>query len=227
MPEETNYFKKLNAISVNDHVEQKGGLTYLSWPYAWAEIKKEDPTANYVIYENPEGLNYFHDGKTAWVKVGVTCHGIEHVEMLPVMDYKNNSIRKDNITSFDVNKTIQRCLTKAVARHGLGLYIYAGEDLPEDGTPKADPKADGGKSTTKAKGAKAPAAEDLTLTDYVKRIALMLKDMEVKEGSKETYKKIVVDVTGSADFKVKTATQEQLPTVVNIYSALVAKGYKY
>ena len=76
--------------------------------------------------------NYFSDGKTCWVKTGVTINDIEHIEELPVMDYKNKSILLDNVSSFDVNKAIQRSLTKAVARHGLGLYIYAGEDLPEE-----------------------------------------------------------------------------------------------
>ena len=126
-----NTFEKLNAINVNDKTEQKNGLTYLSWAWAWAEIKKVDPEATYTIYENADGCFYHTDGKTAWVKTGVTVGGIEHIEYLPVMDFRNKSISVDNITSFDVNKTIQRSLTKACARHGLGLYIYAGEDLPE------------------------------------------------------------------------------------------------
>ena len=126
-----NTFEKLNSINVNDKTEQKNGLTYLSWAWAWGEIKKVDPKANYTIYENADGLFYHTDGKTAWVKTGVTVDGIEHIEYLPVMDYKNKSISVENITSFDVNKAIQRSLTKACARHGLGLYIYAGEDLPE------------------------------------------------------------------------------------------------
>lgn len=132
MADEKNYFKELYDVNVNDYVEKKNGLSYLSWPYAWAEIKKRYPDANYVIYENKDGWNYFTDGKTCWVKTGVTINGIEHIEYLPVMDYKNKSIPANGVTSFDVNKAIQRSLTKAVARHGLGLYIYAGEDLPED-----------------------------------------------------------------------------------------------
>ena len=103
----------------------------LSWAWAWAEIKKVDSKATYTIYENANGWNYHTDGRTAWVKTGVTVDGIEHIEYLPVMDYKNKSIPADSLTSFDVNKAIQRSLTKACARHGLGLYIYAGEDLPE------------------------------------------------------------------------------------------------
>ena len=127
-----NYFKALNDINVNDKTEKKNGLTYLSWAWAWGEIKKMFPDSNYTVYENSEGWNYFTDGKTCWVKTGVTVNGIEHIEYLPVMDFKNKSIPADSVTSFDVNKAIQRSLTKAVARHGLGLYIYAGEDLPEE-----------------------------------------------------------------------------------------------
>ena len=130
-----NTFEKLNAVNVNDKTENKNGLTYLSWAWAWAELKKVDPKANYTIYENAEGWNYHTDGKTAWVKTGVTIEGLEHIEYLPVMDYRNRSIPLDKITSFDVNKAIQRSLTKACARHGLGLYIYAGEDLPEAEMP--------------------------------------------------------------------------------------------
>lgn len=128
----SNYFEELNGINVNDKTETKGNLTYLSWAWAWGELKKKHPDAVYTIYENSEGWFYHTDGKTAWVKTGVTVNDIEHIEYLPVMDYKNKSIPIDAITSTDVNKTIQRSLTKAVARHGLGLYIYAGEDLPDD-----------------------------------------------------------------------------------------------
>lgn len=126
-----NYFNQLNQINVNDKTEKKGNLTYLSWAWAWAEVKKLFPDATYRIYENDLGWNYHTDNNTCWVKTGVTINGIEHIEYLPVMDYKNKSIPLDKITSFDVNKAIQRSLTKACARHGLGLYIYAGEDLPE------------------------------------------------------------------------------------------------
>lgn len=126
-----NYFSVLNGINVNGKTEKKNGLTYLSWAWAWGEIKKLHPDATYTIYDNAQGWNYHTDGRTAWVKTGVTINGIEHIEELPVMDYKNKSISLEQLTSFDVNKTIQRSLTKACARHGLGLYIYAGEDLPE------------------------------------------------------------------------------------------------
>ena len=130
-----NYFKTLYDVNVKKKVKKKNNLNYLSWSAAWAEVKKIYPDATYHIYERetPEGLviNYFTDGKTCWVKTGVTINGIEHIEDLPVMDFKNQSIKLENVTSSDVNKAIQRSLTKACARHGLGLYIYEGEDLPE------------------------------------------------------------------------------------------------
>jgi len=125
-------FETLNAVNVNGKTEKKNGLTYLSWAFAWGEVKKNYPDAIYTIYENQQGWNYFTDGKTCWVKTGVTIQGIEHIEYLPVMDYRNASIPAEKVTSYDVNKAIQRSLTKACARHGLGLYIYAGEDLPEE-----------------------------------------------------------------------------------------------
>ena len=133
--EKQSVFATLNAINVNDHVEKKSNgrveLSYLSWAWAWAEVKKAYPEAFYTIYENADGWNYHTDGRTCWVKTGVTIEGLEHVEYLPVMDNRNKSIPVNEVTSFDVNKAIQRSLTKAAARHGLGLYIYAGEDLPE------------------------------------------------------------------------------------------------
>ena len=125
-------FEVLNAIDCNEHVEKKNNLSYLSWAWAWQIVKKNYPDAFYTIYENASGLFYHTDGKTCWVKTGVTINGLEHIEYLPVMDFKNKSIPLNAVTSFDVNKAIQRSLTKAVARHGLGLYIYAGEDLPEE-----------------------------------------------------------------------------------------------
>jgi hypothetical protein len=133
--EKKSIFQTLNDINVNGHTEVKDTgrvrLTYLSWAWAWAEVKKNYPDATYTVYENANGWNYHTDGRTCWVKTGVTIKGMEHIEYLPVMDNRNNSIPADEVTSTDVNKAIQRSLTKAAARHGLGLYIYAGEDLPE------------------------------------------------------------------------------------------------
>ena len=124
-------FATLSTIDCKGKIEKKNGLSYLSWAWAWQILKEKYPSATYTIYENKDGLNYHTDGHTCWVKTGVTVEGVEHIEYLPVMDYRNASIPVAKVTSFDVNKAIQRSLTKAVARHGLGLYIYAGEDIPD------------------------------------------------------------------------------------------------
>ena len=133
-PEHASVYEVLSAINVNQYTEKKNGLTYLSWAWAWAELLKRYPESMYTVYERPGEygpVNYFTDGRTCWVKTGVTVGGKEYIEMLPVMDFRNKAIPVESVTSMDVNKAIQRSLTKAVARHGLGLYIYAGEDLPE------------------------------------------------------------------------------------------------
>ena len=90
-------FEKLNKLDVSSKVEKKNGLSYLSWAWAWGELCKAYPKAIYKVYENKDELNYFHDGKTAWVKVGVTVDELEHVEMLPVMDFKINTIELNHI----------------------------------------------------------------------------------------------------------------------------------
>ena len=127
-------FGTLAAVNCNEHIEKKNNgkveLSYLSWAWAWHYIKSRYPNAYYTIYERQDGVPYWTDGRTAWVKTGVTIEGMEHIEYLPIMDYRNVSIPLEKITSMDMNKAIQRSLTKAAARHGLGLYIYAGEDIP-------------------------------------------------------------------------------------------------
>lgn len=129
---EKDVFRVLSTNNVNAQVEKKMNLTYLSWARAWYEVKKVFPNANYTIYENKDGLNYHHDGKTAWVKVGVTIEELEHIVYLPIMDNRNNSIPLEKIESTFTNKATLRALTKALAMHGLALYIYSGEDLPQD-----------------------------------------------------------------------------------------------
>jgi hypothetical protein len=177
-----NYFIELNNINVNDKTEQKNGLTYLSWAWAWGELKKKHPAATYTVYEDANGCFYHTDGKTCWVKTGVTVDGIEHIEYLPVMNFRNQSIPVDAVTSTDVNKAIQRSLTKAVARHGLGLYIYAGEDLPEEEkgeSKKPEVISDKEKKTLEEMITKRgytvaeifPKGLDLTPEQYVKAIA--------------------------------------------------------
>ena len=173
----SNYFTELNGINVNDKTDNKGGLTYLSWAWAWGELKKKHPDAVYTVYENDKGWNYHTDGRYAWVKTGVTVEGIEHIEYLPVMDYKNKSIPADRITAFDVNKTIQRSLTKAIARHGLGLYIYAGEDLPDENDGLANDRPSVTAEQTKKNISEEQQANENMQKKVTKREAVTLDGM--------------------------------------------------
>lgn len=125
-----NTFKILSEINVSDKIEKKGQQDYLSWSYAWGLAKEKFPTLQRVVYEDPQtGLNYFTDHKTAYVKVGIIIGGIEHIDYLPVMDFRNQSIPVEKITSMDINKTIQRSTTKALALHGLGLTLWSKDDI--------------------------------------------------------------------------------------------------
>lgn len=124
----------LLSINVNDHTEKKNNLTYLSWAWAWAEVLKLDPGARWhaVEYSNERGCAlpcmFLPDG-SAMVKTEVTIKGETKACLLPVMDHKNKAIK--NPDAFAINTAVMRCMTKAISMHGLGLYIYAGEDLPQ------------------------------------------------------------------------------------------------
>ena len=136
----SNYYKVLAELPIKRLVEKKGGLDYLSWSNAWDMLKKIHPNAQRKVYEcDHTGLNFFTDGKSAYVKVGVLVNEIEHIDYLPVMDYRNKSIFTDKLSSMDVNKAIQRATAKAIAMHGLGLSLWTGEDIPSEHQEK--PKA--------------------------------------------------------------------------------------
>lgn len=140
-----NIFEKLYALNVNEHIEKKEGLSYLSWSYAWAEIKKNYPDANYEIIKNEKGLPFFESDVGFFVMTKVTIENLTYEMWLPVMDSKNKAMKKqpysyttkygnktvEAVSTFDINKAIMRCLVKNLAMFGLGLYIYSGEDLPE------------------------------------------------------------------------------------------------
>lgn len=145
---DTTTFDTLFEVNVNDHVEKKNGLSYLSWAYAWADIKKRYPNATYEIKRFGENnLPYVYDQNTGYmVFTSVTIDDLTHEMWLPVMDSANKAMKSTSYTyntkykkgivveaatMFDINKTIMRCLVKNLAMFGLGLYIYAGEDLPE------------------------------------------------------------------------------------------------
>ena len=147
--EQKELFDKLYGTDVNNRTEKKNGLTYLSWAWAWAEFKKACPDATYEIVKQENGLPYAYDQNTGYmVYTRVTAAGVTHEMWLPVMDAANNAMKSEPYevqtkyktidvkpaTMFDINKTIMRCLTKNLAMFGLGLYIYAGEDLPDGET---------------------------------------------------------------------------------------------
>jgi len=127
---ETNHFNVLASVNVSDKTDKKGNFDYISWAVCWRDVKALFPKAQYKIYKTPEGCNYWTDGRTAWVEVGVTIEGEEHIEHLPIMK-NNKSIPLEGITSFEVNYSKQRALVKACAMHGYGISVYAGEDLNE------------------------------------------------------------------------------------------------
>lgn len=140
-------FQELYSLDVNKYVEKKNDLSYLSWAYAWAEFKKIYPDATYTVMKDENGKCYFGDESIGYmVYTSVTAGGLSYEMWLPVMDGANKSMKLnaytyktkygektvDAISMFDINKTVMRCLVKNLAMFGLGLYIYAGEDLPED-----------------------------------------------------------------------------------------------
>ena len=141
-------FSTLSAINLNDKVEKKKDLTYLSWTYAWAEVQKHYPDANYEVMFF-DGFPYIYDPSTGYmVFTKVTIEGQTRMMWLPVMDGANKAMKVSEYTyptrygdktveaatMFDINKTIMRCLVKNIAMFGLGIYIFAGEDLPEGET---------------------------------------------------------------------------------------------
>lgn len=126
---EKNSFEQLYEINVSAHVEKKGRFTYLSWPYAVAELRKRHPTATWQVIKH-EGIPFLVTGAGVFVEVAVTVDGVTLSQIHPVLNANNKPIYEPN--AFEINTSIQRCLVKAIALHGLGLYIYAGEDLPEE-----------------------------------------------------------------------------------------------
>ena len=186
-------FEELFKVNVNGHTEKKKvddrtELTYLSWPFAWAEVKKRYPEATYEVKKFERGLPYAFDPFTGYmVYTSVTIEGVTHEMWLPVMDSKNKAMKGEpykytvkrygkteertvaDASMFDINKTIMRCLVKNLAMFGLGLYIYAGEDLPE---ADEDSKAMEEKPITDAQRAANAYPERETIIDRIReRIA--------------------------------------------------------
>lgn len=165
-------FEEIYSINVNDKTEKKGNLTYLSWAWAWAEFKKKYPKATYTV-DKFDGTYCTGNDKIGWmVRTEVYADELCYEMWLPVMDMRNNAILSPKMT--DVNKTIMRCLTKNLAMFGLGLYIYAGEDLPEDleedtkpiATPKNKP------STAPKTNDSAPSVKPITMSELIAEYGL-------------------------------------------------------
>lgn len=176
-------YKVLSRINVNEHTEKKNGLTYLSWAWAWDTLLSYYPDSYTTIKRPMESdFPYWTDGSTCWVDVGVTIewNGKERTrtEVFPIMDYKNKSIPADKVTSFDVNTALQRAWTKCIARHGLGFYIYAGQDLPNE----------------EAEAQRAKEAKLITNEQALKVIALY-SDEEIKTMLKRLKKDSLSDCT--------------------------------
>jgi hypothetical protein len=125
--ENSNYFTELSAINVSSHLEKKGNFSYLSWPYAVQQLRMFDETATWEI-QRFNGLPYLSTDNGTFVEVAVTVKGVTLSQLHPVLDNKNRPLLAPD--AFDINTSIQRCLVKAIALHGLGLNVYAGEDLP-------------------------------------------------------------------------------------------------
>lgn len=198
-------YKVLSRINVNEHTEKKNGLTYLSWAWAWDTLLSLYPDSYTTIKRPMENdFPYWTDGNTCWVDVGVTVawNGKERTrtEVFPIMDYKNKSIPAEKVTSFDVNTALQRAWTKCIARHGLGFYIYAGQDLPNE-----EAEAQRAKETKLI----TPEQADKVLSLYSdEEIATMLK--RLKKGA-------LVDVTVAQAEKMiakrdKSLVNDQSPT---------------
>lgn len=210
-------FNCLNSVNVNGHTEERNGLTYLSWAWAWAEVKKRYPDATYTVWKNADNLPYVFDPKTGYmVYTTVTIDGMTHEMWLPVMDSANNAMKdvpysytvknasfkyarkaQDGLyydkygneqkefvekhveaaTMFDVNKTVMRCLTKNLAMFGLGLYIYAGTDLPESVGDTVEP--------TKPE-AKVVKISDVQRQEFLELIKNNFADKDARNGAYKT-----------------------------------------
>lgn len=134
----TNYFSQLASVNVGEHIERKGQFSYLSWPFAVGQLRQFDETATWEV-RRFDGLPYLATDCGTFVEVAVTVRGVTLSQIHPVLDGRNKPLPAPSV--FDINTSIQRCLVKAIALHGLGLYIYAGEDLPATSEePKADVK---------------------------------------------------------------------------------------
>jgi hypothetical protein len=200
---ETNNFAKLAAVDVSKHIEKKQNLSYLSWAWAVDQLMRADPAANWTFHEPTKF------GETMMVSCTVTAFGKPVTMHLPVMDHRNQAVK--NPDAFVVNKNMMRCLVKAIACHGLGLYIYAGEDLPadEEGAPVQ-------KQAAAKPAPKAPAAGPGLNDDDMEEVKVaMLGAADLPELQK---------VFGAAYKKASAAQQTDLKKTYDEVKALITQG---
>lgn len=190
-------YQTLRAINVNQHIEKKNGLTYLSWAWAWDQFKLAYPEATYKVIKDQDGLPYFETHAGVMVYTEVTAGGITHEMWLPIMDGANKAMKRESYTyktkygektcdsfdMFDVNKTIMRCLVKNLAMFGLAIYIYAGEDLPEEDKVQAP------KKVTPLAGAEESLDEESQ--QFIKDLAMDVISLVNEQNVQDAYSKTV------------------------------------
>lgn len=191
----SDVFKVLSAVDVSGKTKKKSGFDYIPWACAWDELKKHFPDATYRVYEDANGTIYHSDGRTAWVKVGVTVDGIENVELYPVMDYRNEAKPIETVTSTDANYAIQRACTKAIARHGLGLKIYMNEEFAEEeqDEKKSDKR---GEETQKPKKQTAGTTNVPVYTPVRRYNDVSAESNEIRRKQPEAYQRATQSTTG-------------------------------
>lgn len=172
-----NYFESLSKINVSEHIEKKGGFSYLSWPFAVSELRKHHPDATWEV-KRFNGLPYLQTPMGYFVEVEVVVNGVAMSQIHPVLDNRNQVIKEPSV--FHINTSIQRCLVKAIALHGLGLYIYAGEDLPLDEEHQEMPKKTVQNAPAPAKS-QSPAPKQNYVQKAVEAVIQAEKEAEAKQ----------------------------------------------
>ena len=206
-----NKFLDLLSLNVNEKVEKKNGMNYLSWSFAWSEFCKVYPNASYKVIKDTNMNCAFGNSEQGYmVYTEVTANGITHEMWLPVMDFKNKSMLAP--TTFDINKAVMRCLVKNLAVFGLGLYIYSGSDLPEE-APK-----------TKEEKAK---EQENDLKEYNKKMDLAIKYLTEFAGNDvEKFEKVISHMNKTFKSEYKGFNQFKLEELESYIEALKKKGGK-
>lgn len=219
-------FENLFKVNVNGQVEKKNGLNYLSWVFAWAEVKKRYPEATYEVKQFGETqLPYVYDENTGYmVFTTVTIKGLTHEMWLPVMDSANKAMKNkpytydtrykkgvvvEAATMFDINKTIMRCLAKNLAMFGLGLYIYAGEDLPESEAVNKNAKGQNPQQKT---------LSDKTTTELNELI------LEYSKSFNKSISDISKELTDLVKKPLKTTTESEAKTLLAYLKNKISGG---